>query len=366
MQDRIYLNNANQFTLSTRALPVNGMNTSVCLPFDYDMDGDMDLFVGSRSFPQQYGAAPDNYLYENNGKGSFQNVAKTVCPDLAKAGFVTSATLVDLDGDKKSELVVACAWGEIQAFSFKGKKVNKLPSFLPAGYSGMWSYVSHADLDNDGDEDLVCGNMGLNSGLSHYPLTLWVGDFDANKTVDKIISRKINDRNCPVMMKREFMEQLPSLKKNSLKHEEYAHKTIEDLLPADTRSKAQTWKADYFGSVVVINKGKMQFEVRPLPKKFQTSYMSSAVLLDVNKDGFTDIVPIGNRSEFAPQFGRLDGYCGDVIINDKGASFAHLSASDAGLDLRGDARAAYLIKGKKTPTFMVSFNNSQAKLYAQR
>ncbi|HRG64466.1 MAG TPA: VCBS repeat-containing protein [Saprospiraceae bacterium] len=366
MQDRVYLNNANQFTLSTRALPVNGMNTSVCIPIDYDADGDTDLFVGSRSYPQQYGTAPDNYLYENNGKGSFQNVAKTVCPDLANAGFVTSATLVDLDGDKNNELVVACAWGEIQAFSFKGKKGNKLSSLLPKGYSGMWSYVSHADLDNDGDQDLVCGNMGLNSGLSEYPLTLWVGDFDANKTVDKIISRQINDRNCPVMMKREFMEQLPSLKKNSLKHEEFAHKTIEDLLPADIRKKAQTWKADYFGSVVMINKGKMQFDVKPLPRMFQTSHMSGAVLVDVNKDGFTDIIPIGNRSVYAPQFGRLDGYCGDVIINDKGVAFGRLPARETGLDLRGDARAAYLIKGKKTPTFMVTFNNSQAKLYAQR
>lgn len=366
MQDRVYLNNANQFTLSTRALPVNGMNTSVCIPIDYDADGDTDLFVGSRSYPQQYGTAPDNYLYENNGKGSFQNVAKTVCPDLANAGFVTSATLVDLDGDKNNELVVACAWGEIQAFSFKGKKGNKLSSLLPKGYSGMWSYVSHADLDNDGDQDLVCGNMGLNSGLSEYPLTLWVGDFDANKTVDKIISRQINDRNCPVMMKREFMEQLPSLKKNSLKHEEFAHKTIEDLLPADMRKKALTWKADYFGSVVMINKGKMQFDVKPLPRMFQTSHMSGAVLVDVNKDGFTDIIPIGNRSVYAPQFGRLDGYCGDVIINDKGVTFGRLPARETGLDLRGDARAAYLIKGKKTPTFMVTFNNSQAKLYAQR
>ena len=161
------------------------------------------------------------------------------------------------------------------------------------------------------------------------------------------------------------MEQLPSLKKNSLKHEEYAHKSIDDLLPAETRKKAKSWKADYFSSVVIINKGKMQFDVKPLPRMFQTSQMSSAVLIDVNKDGFTDIVPIGNRSVFAPQFGRLDGLCGDVIINDKGTSFAYLSAREAGLDLRGDARSAYLIKGKKTTMFMVTFNNSQAKLYAQ-
>lgn len=366
MQDRIYINNGNQFALSTRALPVNGMNTSVCIPLDYDQDGDTDLFVGSRSYPQQYGVAPDQYLYENNGKGSFQNVAKTVCPELANAGFVTSATLVDLDGDKNKELVLACAWGEIQAFSIKGKKVNKLPALLPPGHTGMWSYVSHTDIDNDGDEDLVCGNMGLNAGLSSYPLTLWVGDFDANKTVDKIISRQINDRNCPVMMKREFMEQLPSLKKNSLKHEEYAHKTIEDLLPPETRKKAKTWKAEYFASVILINKGKTGFEARPLPRIFQTSNMSSALLIDLNKDGFTDIIPIGNRSVQAPQFGRLDGFCGDIILNDKGAAFTRMSASEAGLDLRGDARASHLITGRKNPQFVVTFNNNQAKMYVQR
>ena len=365
MQDRIYINNNNQFTLSTRALPTNGMNTSVCIPFDFDNDGDVDLFVGSRSFPQKYGEQPDNYLYENNGKGIFQNVAPTLCQTLAKAGMVTSATLVDLNGDQKKELVVASSWGSVTAFGFDKKKITPWPPLMGKDQTGLWTYVGNFDIDNDGDQDLLCGNIGLNSILSDHAMELWVGDFDANKTVDKILTRKIGDRFVPVMMKREFMEQLPSLKKNNLKHQDFANKGIEDLLPPGSRNKALIRSANYFASVVLINKGKGQFESRELPHNFQTSCLNAAVIIDVNNDQWPDIIPVGNRSVFAPQFGRLDGFCGDILINEKGQSFSSLPSYQSGLDLRGDARCAGLIKTKEKKSFIVTFNNHIPKFYEQ-
>ncbi len=365
MQDRIYINDANNFTLSTRALPTNGMNTSVCLPFDFDSDGDIDLFVGSRSFPQKYGELPDNYLYENNGKGVFQNAAPSLSPALAKVGLVTSATLADINGDQKQELVVACAWGNVVAFGFDKKKISRLPDLMPANHTGMWTYVGSFDFDNDGDQDLLCGNLGLNSCLSDHAMELWVGDFDANTTVDKILTRKVGDQFVPLMMKREFMEQVPSLKKNNLKHEDFASKSIEDLLPKGSRNKAVIHNAAYYASVVLINKGKGQFEVKELPHALQTSCLNAAVFLDVNKDGFKDIVPVGNRSVFAPQFGRLDGYCGDVFINEKGVDFGLLPSFQSGLDLRGDGRCASVVKTKNKTSFIVTFNNHVPKFYEQ-
>ena len=145
-----------------------------------------------------------------------------------------------------------------------------------------------------------CGNLGLNSCLSDHAMELWVGDFDANTTVDKILTRKVGDQFVPLMMKREFMEQVPSLKKNNLKHEDFASKSIEDLLPKGSRNKAVIHNAAYYASVVLINKGKGQFEVKELPHALQTSCLNAAVFLDVNKDGFKDIVPVGNRSVLLP------------------------------------------------------------------
>lgn len=366
MQDRVYMNENGRFTLSTRALPANGMNTSVCIPFDYDGDGDTDLFVGSRSYPQKYGELPDNYLYENNGKGFFSNVAPTVSPELSKAGFVTGATLSDVNGDGRQDLVVSTAWGSIKAFSFSGKKATILPSPMPDGHDGMWSYIGSFDFDNDGDQDLLCGNMGMNCILSDYPLQLWVGDFDANKTTDKILTRSINGHNTPVMMKREFMDQLPSLKKNSLKHQEYASKSIEELLPDTGRKNAQVWNAKYFYSVILINSGKGNYQIMTLPAVFQTSILSQAVFWDVNKDGFLDVIPMGNRSTYLPQFGRMDGFCGDIMINREGKYFDRMPAASSGLDLRGDARCAAVIRMKDKNAFMVTFNNNTPKYYEQR
>jgi len=168
-----------------------------------------------------------------------------------------------------------------------------------------------------------------------------------------------------MMMKREFMEQVPSLKRNNLKHEDFASKSIEDLLPKGSRDKALIHNAAYYATVVLINKGKGQFEIKELPHALQTSCLNAAVFLDVNKDGFKDIVPVGNRSVFAPQFGRLDGYCGDVFINEKGVDFGLLPSFQSGLDLRGDGRCASVVKTKNKTSFIVTFNNHVPKFYEQ-
>ena len=59
-----------------RALPQNGLNTAVVLPHDWDQDGDLDIFAGSRSIPTNYGLPARSYLFENDGKGNFRSVAE--------------------------------------------------------------------------------------------------------------------------------------------------------------------------------------------------------------------------------------------------------------------------------------------------
>ena len=70
---------------------------------------------------------------------------------------------------------------------------------------GWWQSVAAADLDQDGYDDLVLGNMGENFYLrpdSTHPVKLWINDFDGNGNVEKVFTRTINDRDVPVFLKR--------------------------------------------------------------------------------------------------------------------------------------------------------------------
>ncbi len=82
--------------------------------------------------------------------------------------------------------------------------------------------------------DLILGNIGENFYLhpdSANPVKLWVNDYDQNGNTDNILSRTVDGKDMPVFLKHDMEIQMPLLKKQNLKHGEFAKKTIQDLLP---------------------------------------------------------------------------------------------------------------------------------------
>src|SRR6185436_11828088 len=100
MQNRLLKNDGKgNFTLDAEALPPNGMNISVAVANDFDGDGDVDLFVGSRSIPRDYGPSPSSFIYLNDGRGHFTDLAVLKNKDISHIGMVTSAIWADVTGD---------------------------------------------------------------------------------------------------------------------------------------------------------------------------------------------------------------------------------------------------------------------------
>ncbi len=366
MQDRLYVNDGQgNFELDTRCFPTNGMNTSVATAHDFDGDGDLDLFVGSRSRPNDYGQSPESYLYENDGQGHFTDWGKKQQPALSRSGLVTDADWLDLTGDGQKELVLIGEWMSPQVYRFEQGQIKKMATNLEE-YPGWWYSLAHADVDGDGDEDLFLGNLGENFYLQtdrEHPLKLWMNDFDQNGSVDKVITRTIAGRDMPVPLKKDLAEQIASLKKQNLQHESYANKAIQDLFSADGIAKAIVKKTNYLKTSIAINEGNGQFKLQALPAEVQLSCVNDALFTDLNEDGYPDLVLGGNNHNFLPQYSRLDASIGQVLLNDGKGSFSLQDSRRTGLRLAGEIKQLNELSWGGQRYLMALRNNEEPLLY---
>jgi enediyne biosynthesis protein E4 len=341
LQLRLFKNDGKgSLSLDDSAFPNVGMNVSVAIANDFNGDGFPDLFVGSRSFPELYGVDPQSFLFVNDGHGHFTDIAKTKNPDISKIGMVCGAVWADLIGDSNKELVITGEWMTPRIFSFKGDHFEEVKTNLDQMF-GWWQTVSVADVNGDGRKDLVLGNIGENFYLQpapDKPVKLWMNDYDQNNSIEKVMTYTVEGKDVPVFLKRDMEDQLPSIKKSNLKNEAYARKSIQELFPRELLSKSVVKKFNYSSSCIALNNGNGKFTIKKLPVMSQISCVNVIHPIDLNGDGYVDLVLGGNQFGFLPQFERLDASLGDVLINNGKGDFIWQDASKTGLQLRGEER----------------------------
>lgn len=365
-QHRLFKNDGRgNFTIDKNAFPPNDMNIGVACSYDFDHDGDNDLFVGGRSVPGHYGLSPSSYIYVNDGNGHFTDVAQARYPAIANIGMVTGAVWADVSGDSEKELVIAGEWMSPRIFSFRNNGFTEVKSNLNRLY-GLWRALAAADVNGDGKEDLILGNIGENFYLKpdeSNPVKIFVNDFDKNGTEDKILTRTINGKDMPVFLKHEMDDQLPVLKKQNLHHEIFATKSVQELFKEDLVKQALVKQFNYASSCVAVSKGDGNFAIQKLPVMVQLSSVNAIKCTDVNNDGRVDLIIGGNNSGFLPQFGRLDASFGDVLLNDGGGHFTCMSHEKTGLYLRGDVRDIVELPKKNGRYILFLKNNDYPAMY---
>ena len=360
MQLRLFRNDGKgNFEIDVNAFPNAGMNISVAIAEDFNQDGFPDLFIGGRSDPRNYGVDPDSYLFINDGKGHFSEIGKTKNPDIAHIGMVTGAVWADVVGDAKKELIITGEWMATRIFSFNKDHFEEVKTNL-TDKLGWWQTITVADLNGDGKNDLVIGNIGENFYLNpdkEHPVKLWLNDFDQNNSSDRILTSTLNGKDMPVFMKHEMEDQIPSLKKKNLKHRDYASKPIQELFSADIIRSCKIKQFNFAPSIIAINKGNGQFDIQKLPAMAQLTSVNAIKCSDINGDGRPDILLAGNEYGFLPQFERLDAGRGLVLINKGNAKFQVLSCEESGMEVDGQVRDIQELKNKNGKQFLFLRND---------
>jgi hypothetical protein len=368
MQNRLFLGDGKgHFTLDPDAFSTHtdGVNTAVAVAGDFNGDGYPDLFVGGLSVPREYGVNPSSFIYLNDGHGHFTDIAPARNPDIAHIGMVTSAAWADLDNNNQHELIITGEWMTPRFFRFTGDHFTEIPSNL-GQLSGWWESLGIADLNGDGRPDLILGNIGENFYLhpdSAHPVKLWLNDFDQNGIPDKILTRTIDGKDMPVFLKHEMEDEIPSLKKQNLKHAAYAKRSIQELFPAAQLDSSSVRTFNFCSSIIAFNEGNGHFRIERLPTMVQLSSVNTALCTDVNHDGHPDLVLGGNEFGFLPQFGRLDGSFGHVLLGDGHGRFRYISSDHSGLDLPGQIRDIAALKGKDHLYLLFLVNDEFPALY---
>lgn len=360
LQHRLYINDGKgNFSIGNNRLPANTMNIAVAIANDFDGDGDQDLFIGSRSVPFNYGIPPQSYLLENDGQGNFTDVTASKAPMLKHIGMITGAVWADMNGDKNEELVVCGEWMSPKFFTYKGRQFEEMATNLSKFY-GWWQSIAVADVNNDGKQDLILGNIGENFYLhpsAEKPVKLWINDFDHNGSTDKIITYSIDNRDMPVFTKNEMQVQFPFIKKQNLKYEDYATKSIQELFPEDVIRSSTVREFDFPSSCIAVNQGNNSFSIYKLPQMVQLSSVNAICTTDIDGDGAIDLILGGNDFNFLPQFGRQDASYGNVLLNDKAGGYNWIGPLKSGLLVEGEVRDIITF-GSGNKKYFIFFRNN--------
>jgi enediyne biosynthesis protein E4 len=362
--DRLYKNDGKgNFAI---AIIIHTISSGSCVvPFDADGDGDLDFFRGGHVVAGMYPKDPRSYLFINDN-GVFTDKTSELAPLLARAGMVNSAVAVDLDGDEKQELVVTGEWMPIRIFQKRGSQFDD----VSAGYglmntAGWWNRVIANDLDMDGDQDLILGNLGENYKFKtsvEKPFQVYAKDFDGNGTNDVFLARYYHDSTLvPIRGKQCSAQQMPAIDRRFPTYLSFAKADLRGILGKEMEN-ALHYQAQLFSSVILINDGE-KLVTRRLPVEAQLSTVNGIVVEDFDEDGIKDILMAGNRFDVEVETTAADASPGVFLKGYADLQFKSLKPFESGFFVPYNVKDIRAINVNNRLSILVTVNNAAMHVF---
>ncbi len=360
-QDRLYVNNG--FGGYLKAIDSTLLRTklsgkSVAI-LDYNNDGLDDIIVGTRIIPGKYPMSDRSILYRNTGR-NLVDVTAEVIPDLLTFGMINKILATDFDLDGLIDLLVLGEWTGVGLFRNTGVGFQDISSTVGLNQlKGWWFNVAELDINNDGLPDYLLGNLGLNSkyAASHEkPLKIFAKDFDDNGSWDVVLSNAYKDNYVPLRGRECSSNQMPFIADNFPTYDLFAKATIEDVY-GDKLNSAYSREVNEFRSMLLVNKGDGNFEISPLPMEAQIAPILDSEVLDLNGDGFDDVVMIGTIYDTEVETPRLDMGSGTILLSNGNDKLTYDTELNRGLRLKGDLKSIEKIQIAGVDHLVVGRNN---------
>ncbi len=368
-EDRLYENVGNNtFKRNKEALPSLTTSGLSITSSDIDHDGDLDLFVGGRIVPKNYPYPADSYILENisdkNGP-KFVDATKKVLPDLTSMGLVTASLWVDFDSDGWQDLIVIGEWMPIKLFkNNKGTFTDISDKALPGKTAGWWYDIKAGDFDNDGDQDLIVGNLGKNykyQASDKSPFKVYLNDFDKNSQADIVLSYKKGETEFPVRGRQCSSQQMPAIKSKFKDYNSFASATLQQIYTPKMLSESLSYEINSFESIYLENDNGV-FKATALPQLAQLSSINKFVIHDFDTDGNLDVVLAGNLYNSEAETPRNDASFGLYLKGNGKGAFTPITMMESGLKIVGDVRGMELIQIQGQNHILVAKNDDWLQL----
>ena len=365
-QDRLYSNDGKgNFSKTTNALPPIFTSGQTITVSDIDSDGDLDIFIGGRIIPDKYPYSPNSHLLLNEN-GSFVDITSINAPDLEQIGMVTDAIFIDYDQDGDDDLIVVGEWTPIQFLENENGTFKKITIPGLENSVGLWFSIAANDIDMDGDLDLFAGNLGSNSkyqvgdGKSFH---IYCDDFDNSGTFDIVLSNSYKNELVPIRGRECSSQQMPFITDKFQSFQSFAEANLTEIYGQEKLDNALHYEVDLLESVFIENLGNGKFEIKKLPVEAQLSPILDFEFYDIDKDGTNEILCVGNMYNTEIRTSRLDASYGCVMKYEED-KFSIIPSKLSGFSSKGDARDICIINtGKNRQMVLVANNNEPLNIF---